>query len=501
MDPGTLLIRADSNVAIGTGHVMRCLALAQAWQDAGGKAVFAMAECTPAVLERLRRENIQVTQLEVGSLASDASQVIALAVRHSASWVVVDGYQFDGDYQRTLKGAGLKVLLVDDLGRLSRYSADLVLNQNVHADGTLYRNREAHTCLLLGPRYALLRREFTAQSVGRREVPDVARRMLVTMGGSDPDNATIKVVQAVGELADVDLEVRVIVGGSNPHMESLERAVQPHRDRVQLLRDVTNMPQSMVWADLAVANAGTISWELCFFGLPAMVVDLADNQRPVAQALEERGAAVHLQNLAGLSTAEIAQRIRSLLKNKAARTKLSMNARQLVDGKGTERVMLVLKSYEIGLRRAREEDRELLWKWANDPDVRSASFSTAEILWDEHVAWFANKLRDKNASLFIALDREGEPIGQIRLDRVGGGEAEIDISVAREQRGRGCAALLISRASQMAFSEIGLTRLHAFVKHGNQASGRAFGRADFVPVNDVEVRGSPAAHYVREREW
>jgi UDP-2,4-diacetamido-2,4,6-trideoxy-beta-L-altropyranose hydrolase len=501
MNPGTLLLRTDASVEIGTGHVMRCLALAQAWQDAGGKVVFAIAEWTPAVLERLEREKIQITRFQAGSLVSDASQVIALAAEHSASWVVVDGYQFDGDYQRTLKGAGLKVLFVDDLGRLNHYSADLVLNQNVQAEETPYRNRESYTRLLLGPRYALLRREFAVRPAWRREVPDVARRTLVTMGGSDPENATLRVVQAVRKLADEDLEVRVIAGGSNPHVESLEREIHAWPHRVQLLRDVTDMPQSLMWADLAVANAGTISWELCFFGLPAIVVDLADNQQPVARALDERGAAVHVRNFAGLSAAEIAQRIRFLMKNKAARAKLSENARKLVDGKGTARAMLVLTSYEINLRRAQEEDRKLLWRWANDPDVRSASFSTAPISEHEHNAWFESKLRDKNASLFIALDREGETVGQIRLDGVRDGEAEIDISVARERRGRGYAALLISRASQMAFSEIGLSRLHAFVKPGNQASKRAFARADFVHVNDVEVRGGAAAHYVRDREW
>jgi UDP-2,4-diacetamido-2,4,6-trideoxy-beta-L-altropyranose hydrolase len=501
MNPGILLIRADAGVAIGTGHVMRCLALAQAWQDAGGRAVFAMAEWTPAVLERLRRENIQVTQFEVSSLVSDAQQVMAFAEHHAASWVVVDGYRFDEDYHRTLKVAGLKVLLMDDLGRLSHYWADVVLNQNVHAEETSYRNRETYTRLLLGARYALLRREFTAQPVWQREIPDVARRVLVTMGGSDPDNATLRIVQAVRELAAEDIEVRVIVGGSNPHMESLERAVQSDRDRVQLLRDVTDMPQSMMWADLAVANAGTISWELCFFGLPAIVVDLAENQRLVAQGLDVRGAAVHVRSLIGLSAVEIAQHISLLLKNRAARTKLSEHARKLVDGKGTARTVLVLKSYEISLRRALEDDRELSWRWANDPDVRSASFSTSQISWHEHNAWFDNKLRDKNANLFIALDREGEPIGQIRLDRVRDGEAEVDISVASERRGQGYSALLISRASQIAFSEIGLTRLHALLKPQNQASSRAFARADFVQVNDVEVRGNSAAHYIRDREW
>ena len=157
-----LLFRTDASVGSGTGHVMRCLALAQALQDAGGHAIFAVADATPALEERLRMEKVEHLRPKVipGS-PDDAKETVELAQKKNASWVVVDGYHFGAEYQSLLKAAGLKLLFVDDNGHGESYSADLVLNQNTHARPGLYRKRDPQTRLLLGPRYAMLRREFT----------------------------------------------------------------------------------------------------------------------------------------------------------------------------------------------------------------------------------------------------------------------------------------------------------------------------------------------------
>ena len=131
MPPSTLIIRADASIAMGTGHVMRCLALAQAWQDQGGQCIFAMAETTAASEGRIRGEKFEVTPVRAspGTL-QDAEQLVQLALAHDATWVVVDGYQFDVEYQRRLKAGGLKVLVVDDTGHACAYVADVVLDQN-----------------------------------------------------------------------------------------------------------------------------------------------------------------------------------------------------------------------------------------------------------------------------------------------------------------------------------------------------------------------------------
>src|SRR5206468_9094390 len=133
---------------------------------------------------------------------SDAEQTIAQARRASAPSVVVDGYRFVPDYVRTLKRSGLHVLFVDDDGRFEFYPADAVLNQNVLATSAMYANREPFTRLLLGPEYVLLRPEFLAES-RRREHPNVGRKVLVTMGGSDPENVTEASLRALSTL-DID---------------------------------------------------------------------------------------------------------------------------------------------------------------------------------------------------------------------------------------------------------------------------------------------------------
>jgi UDP-2,4-diacetamido-2,4,6-trideoxy-beta-L-altropyranose hydrolase len=143
MTSGPLLFRADADVAMGTGHVMRCLALAQAWQDAGGRSVFALAKTTPAIQDRLLSESFEIVAISspAGTL-EDSREIVAIAGERQVAWVVVDGYQFGADYQGALKSSGMKTLFLDDYGHARQYSADLVLNPNVCATEALYQDRE-----------------------------------------------------------------------------------------------------------------------------------------------------------------------------------------------------------------------------------------------------------------------------------------------------------------------------------------------------------------------
>jgi len=339
-----LLIRADASAQIGTGHVMRCLALAQAWQDAGGRAVFLMATEAPALESRLQSEGIEVVHLPVqpGSV-DDAVQTADVAHQVGADWVVVDGYHFDADYQQTLKGSGLRLLFIDDNGHAEYYFADLVLNQNIHAHEGLYPNREPYTRLLLGTGYVLLRREFLKWRGWKREIPEVARKVLVTMGGSDPNNVTLKVIQALQQV-DVDgLEAIIVVGSSNPHYEELQSAVQSSRLPIRPERNVTDMPALMAWADVAISGGGSTSWELAFMGVPALIVILASNQRPIAERLDVMGVAVNLGWYEDVSPTEMAQVMTQLLKSPGTRAEMSRHVRQLVDGMGSDRVIRALQ--------------------------------------------------------------------------------------------------------------------------------------------------------------
>jgi len=220
-----LVIRADANTRIGTGHLMRCLALAQGWKDSGGQVIFITACSNEPLLQRLYDEGFVVHRLEHPYPdPQDWEMTKQLLSEHLGAWLVLDGYHFDSEYQWLVKEAGYRFLVIDDMAHLPHYYADIVVNQNLHAE-QLHYPCEPYTQLLLGTQYVLLRREFLKGQGWKREIPEVARKVLVTLGGSDPDNVTLKVIRAINKLKIKGLEIKVVIGPSNPHMASLKEAI------------------------------------------------------------------------------------------------------------------------------------------------------------------------------------------------------------------------------------------------------------------------------------
>ncbi len=493
-----LLIRADASTQIGTGHVMRCLALAQAWQDAGGHAIFAMAMEAPAVETRLKREGVDVIRLlfPPGS-REDAIQTARLAQSVGTPWVVADGYHFGADYQRLIKDSGLRLLFIDDNGHAGHYCADIVLNQNVHAREDLYTNREPNTQLLLGTRYVLLRREFAKWREWRREVPNAVRKVLVTLGGADPDNVTAEVVRALQQVKAKELEVLVVVGANYPHRAGLQSVIKDSPFSIRLQSNVANMPELMAWADVAIAAGGTTSWELAFMGLPSLILVLADNQQPVAEWLDKKKVAIRLSGCEKLSD-QIMPAVQRLFAAET-REQMSRRGRDLVDGQGCTRVLRQLKSADLKLRPVCADDCRLLWEWANDPDVRAASFSSNPIPWEQHVEWFNLKIGDPNCAIYIVLTDRDVPLGQVRYE-INDGEAVISISVDRRFRNRGYGSTIIKRACENLFANFDVRTVHAYVKPDNEASRRAFVKAGFRDVGTKIIEECQSLHLMLQRE-
>jgi UDP-2,4-diacetamido-2,4,6-trideoxy-beta-L-altropyranose hydrolase len=481
---------------------MRCLALAQAWQDAGGCAVFAMAQTTAAIQARLAAESCELRLVSCATGTDDDSrQTIALAREQAAEWIVVDGYQFTAEYQHALKAAGFKVLFLDDYGHAGHYFADLVLNQNAHANDGVYAARESYTRLLLGTRYCLLRREFAAWRDWKREIAAAGNKVLVTMGGSDPKNLTARAMEALALVRVKSLEAVVVVGGGTSHSELIESssasavAGKESGKKVSVRRDVANMAELMAWADVAVSSAGSTCWELCLLGLPSLLVDVADNQTEVAKDLDRRGCAIHLGSAGDFSAERVAEHLDRLLKSGETRHSMSIRGRELVDGRGAVRVASAVRG-GLRMRRAQDSDCRLFWEWANDAEVRGAAFSTSPIPWEQHESWFASKMKDPNCRILVGENDEGRPVGQFRVDWRSDGDGEIDVSVAKDCRGAGYGRALIESGVSSVFAERG-ERLHAFVKTDNHASRSAFELAGFTSLGEEEVQQQRAIHYVR----
>ena len=492
-----LLIRADGDARMGTGHLMRCLALAQAWRDAGGAVTFRTACEIPLLLARLWAEGAAVERVEgePGGLR-DADHTREAARRLGAEWVVLDGYHFGAEFQSRVRPSA-RVLAFDDYGHAGRYTADVVLNQNLHADEGLYRDREAHTRLLLGTRHALLRREFAGQTEPIGSVPDVGREVLVTLGGADPDNVTLKVIRALAGVRVEGLRATVVVGGGNPHREELEAAARASPAEVEVRVNVTDLAALMRRADAAVAAGGSTSWELARLGLPSLVLVLADNQEAVAASLDAAGVARSLGWGHAVTEGQLAAALTDLLRDPAARAEMARRGRELVDGNGARRVVAEMMGSAYRFRPASADDAALLWQWANDPAVRHSAFSPEPIPWEGHQAWFARRLADPDCRIYIAEDWAGQPVGQIRFDRTPAGEADVDVSVAPNRRGGGAGAAVIRGGVERVLADGWAPRVHAYIKADNAASVAAFRKAGFAVLGEVEVRGQRAIHTTR----
>jgi len=298
-----------------------------------------------------------------------------------------------------------------------------------------------------------------------------------------------------------DLEATVVAGGSNPHFEELEKAASQSGQKITVKRDVTNMAELMAAADAAISAAGSTCWELCLLGLPALLLDVADNQTAIAGELDRRGCAIRVGDRTA-PVEKIAHHLEQLLHSRELRQSLSRRSRELVDGKGANRVVSALRGSDqrehkgLHLRRARSEDSRLLWEWANDPVVRAASFSSAPISWETHCDWLARKLGENTSLIFIAEDGTGTPCGQIRFDTRTDGDWEVDVSIARTMRGRGFASELIRLGVQALVENDQGARVHALVKPANAASAKAFTKAGFEQIGVGDVHGDAAIHLV-----
>jgi UDP-2,4-diacetamido-2,4,6-trideoxy-beta-L-altropyranose hydrolase len=280
---------------------------------------------------------------EAGS-AADASETADHSRKMEGVWVVLDGYHFDSAYQKKIKDSGLRLLVIDDVGAAHHYWADIVLNQNLHADEYVYRETEPYTQLLLGSKYVLLRREYLDWREWQREIRDPCGNILVTMGGSDPGNISLRIIRAL-EYGNVGrLEVLVVVGGNNPHYGTLRRVSTSDRIHMRLVRNTVNMPDLMAWADVAVSSGGTTVWELAFMALPSVVGITAPVEEVLVGGLEERGLFTCLGWLEDETERRIAGVVMDLLDDRDARAAMSRLGRVVVDGRGCDRVVNLMMS-------------------------------------------------------------------------------------------------------------------------------------------------------------
>src|SRR5579862_543996 len=284
MSRNGLLIRTDASRTpggIGVGHAMRCLALARSWLGRGGEARMLARDLPEDVEMRVADAGVVIERMPSSirfGTKEDADATRTALADLGASWLVLDGYGFDGAYQDLVAGS-TRTLVIDDHGHAGRYQGQLILDQNAGAEPGAYTLRPSGSVLLLGPRFALIAPEF--RTVARRERHGPVRRIVFMLGGA-PSESVMRIAASAGSaLVSIGMEV-LVVGGT------------PTACGFEWVSSTPAVAEAWRDADLCIAAAGVTAWECCCAGLPALLFAAAPNQEGVAEAAAEAGAAINL---------------------------------------------------------------------------------------------------------------------------------------------------------------------------------------------------------------
>lgn len=349
-----IVIRADTSDGVGTGHLVRCLALARKLRERSARVTVACAP-VPAYVSKMVSaagcELVDVTTEFATAKRRKAEEVLATVEQHadaaavrdaishaSFEWAIVDHYGLDARWEHEMRASAGRILVIDDL--TSRpHSCDLLVDQNPGVDREARHHAlsgSASRCLI-GPRYALLRSGFATARARIAPRQGRVERILVMYGGADPTGETIRAIKALQGLPSVATHIDVVVGSANPQSNALQ-ALCSGDVRMRFHFDAANVAELMALADLALGACGTSAWERCCMYLPTIAVIAAENQREIAAGLAEAGVAEISGWHADLTVDHLMHIIERLAASPERVRAMSMCAGKLADGHGVDRV-------------------------------------------------------------------------------------------------------------------------------------------------------------------
>lgn len=491
-----VVVRTDASCIIGSGHIMRCLTLANALREQGADTTFICREHDGHLFNLIESSNHRLLHLPFsavspeGKLAhanwlgvtqeEDAQQTLeALKTIGHVDWLIIDHYALDVEWETAMRSCTERVMVIDDLADRV-HDCDLLLDQNLHrADiETRYEKLIPHHCKkLFGPKYALLRPEFK-DARSRLKVRDGSvKRIFIFFGGNDPTNETGKALRAIQQLGRPDIAIDVVVGSTNPHREEVT-SLCAQLPNATLHCLVSNMAELMTRADIAIGAGGGTMWERCSLGLPTIVVSIAENQQSGCKAMARLGAVLYLGESESVREKLLEGALRLVLSSSELLACMSEKGGAIVDGRGGERVCGELVSKPLKVRLANEYDCEPIFQWRNHEKTRKCFFNTAPITWKDHRNWFFQKLKSAECALLVGVVNDN-PVGVLRYD-LEKSHAVVSVYLVPDKHGFGYGTALLRQGEEwMRANHPEIPELIAEVLTANEPSMQTFSKVGF----------------------
>ncbi|MBF0492104.1 MAG: UDP-2,4-diacetamido-2,4,6-trideoxy-beta-L-altropyranose hydrolase [Deltaproteobacteria bacterium] len=505
------VIRTDASRKIGSGHVMRCLTLAQELKEKGAEVCF-ICRLHPGNLnafickqgfvcldlpspekhpQRISHpKNEYEAWLEVPQEV-DAKETMDL-LAEAGETLIVDHYGLDQNWEKRLAPHFQSIVVIDDLANRA-HLCDLLLDQNLQpALHQKYPSLTPPTCkLLLGPSYALLREEFSAARKDLKIREGKISKLCIFFGGVDTSNESLKAIKACLKVS-APLELQVILGAANPHQKILSEFCTPY-SQIKLYREVERVSQILKLSDLAIGAGGVSTWERAALGVPTLAWSISNNQEALLQSMAEEGRLIYLGKKEEITEETIREKIESLLAHPEQVQSLSKKSLELVDAKGAPRVATFLLNLhsekKITLRPATFEDCQNIFEWRNHPETRQSSYNSKKISWKAHKVWFEKSLSNTHRKILIA-EREAKSVGVLRYDYSGSGEEALtSIYLVPGNKGQGYGTqILIHAAAWLKKNHPKTKFLKAEIQEKNIVSQRAFAKAGYRLKNKIWVK-------------
>ena len=354
--------RTDASIQIGSGHVMRCLTLANYLNENGYKCEFICREHKGNLIEYIKIKGFKVSTLPNTSKSSDrnldylswlgesqdndAKQCIEILGDSMPSWLIVDHYGIDYNWEKAIKKTCVKLFCIDDLADKAHY-CDGLLDQTFGRSQNDYKTLVPKRCdIFTGSNFALLRPEFLnfrKSSILRRS-NGLLKKILINLGGVDKDNNTLLILEILEQIDDLDhINFTVVLGSSAPNILSVSNACKGHRYNIDLLVGVENIAEIMTNSDLAIGAAGATTWERCCLGLPTILLTIEKKQKYISSILSKQKIVLNISSIESIKS-ELPIHIKKCIANRNLLVNMTKSSIGLVDGMGAKRILSYLKN-------------------------------------------------------------------------------------------------------------------------------------------------------------
>ena len=505
-----VVIRVDASIEIGSGHVMRCLTLAEILKENGANVQFITRKHKGNLINDIISKGFSVLELETSSSIKlddklphshwlgatqkqDAERSINFLKKSRVDWLIVDHYGIDEDWQKYLKGNYQKLMVIDDLAD-RKHQCDILLDQTFGRQKKDYKDLVPGACeLIVGSQYALLRPEFRKwrqYSLDRRKHP-VIRELLINMGGIDTKNITTLVLEEIGNCnLPKDINITIVMGVLSPHLESIKVLAKELPYRADVKVKVSNLGEIMANSDISIGASGITTWERCCLGLPTIQLVTADNQFFLAETLSK-------QNI--IKLVKKTSELKKLLESAPDwTTDISISAKNICSGLGVYKIFNKLIDLKIDLEEFGEiklenyvntskSNQTLALNMRNHYMVSKFMFNQKEISEDSHMK-FIQTLAERTDIRYFLVKRNQKVVGSINFSRINlHNSVEFGLYTNPFERKNNAGRISEAAATHYAFHELGVRKLKLKVLTNNDRAINFYKKCGFELINMKKV--------------